>query len=308
MLKDIIAAVDPFLIESELTDEKFVKRTNYNDNLIYIVSSHDSPQTMREIGRLREITFRDAGGGIGEELDIDMFDTAEKPFLQLIVWNPVDRAIVGGYRFIHGRDMMHDEAGNPLSPVAEIFTFSDRFRKEFLPVTIELGRSWVQPAYQPSNDFRKGIYSLDNLWDGLGGLMMRFPDMKYFFGKITMYTSFNVKARDLILNFMQLYFPDTDKLVVPFPELEVHVETPLEEVRHHFRGDDYDQDYKALVRFVRHYGEQVPPLVSAYMSLSSTMKTFGTAVNPHFGGVEETGILVCIDDIYPEKKARHLKT
>jgi hypothetical protein len=308
MFEDIIAAVDPSLIESELTGEKFVKKTNNNDNQIFIVSSPDSPNTMREIGRLREVTFRDAGGGTGLAADIDMFDTAENPFLQLIVWNPADRAIVGGYRFIHGKDLMVDEAGNPLSPVAEIFTFSDKFRHDYLPVTIELGRSWVQPAYQPSNDFRKGIYSLDNLWDGLGGLMMRYPDVNYFFGKITMYTSFDTRARDLILNFMQLYFPDPDKLVIPFPDLEVHVETPLAEVRHHFKGDDYDQDYKALVRFVRHFGEQVPPLVSAYMSLSATMKTFGTAINPHFGGVEETGILVCIEDIYPEKKARHLKT
>lgn len=308
MWEEIIPQVDRSAIESELTPERFVKRTNNGDNLIYIFSAHEAPNTMREIGRLREISFRDAGGGTGLEVDIDSFDNCEKPFLQLIVWNPEDRDIVGGYRFIHGRDLFFNENGQPLSPTAEIFHFSDRFIQNYLPKTIELGRSWVQPWYQPTNDFRKGIYSLDNLWDGLGGLITEYPDIEYFFGKITMYTDFNTQARDLILGFMKMYFPDDLGLVHPYPELVVHPETSFEKMRHHFKGDDYDQDYKALIRFVRHYGEQIPPMVNAYMNLTSTMKTFGTAVNPHFGGVEETGILVCIPDIYPEKKLRHVKS
>lgn len=307
MFQEIIQPIPPDLIEKELSGEVFVKNTNNGDNQIFIIHDQNAPNTLREIGRLREITFRDAGGGTGLPLDLDVFDSGEYPFLQLIVWNPADREIVGGYRFIHGKNMRRDANGHPLSPTSEIFHFSDRFIRDYLPGTIELGRSWVQPRYQPSNDFRKGIYSLDNLWDGLGGLITAYPDVEYFFGKITMYTSFNVKARDLILGFMHHYFPDEQGLVWPFEELKVVPETPFEQLKHHFVLDNFEQDYKALVRYVRHYGELVPPLVNAYMNLTSTMKTFGTALNPHFGDVEETGILIRIPDIYPDKKERHLK-
>jgi hypothetical protein len=307
MLQNIIPPVEKNLIVSELTPDRCIKRTNNGENLIYIISHENAPNTLREIGRLREITFRDAGGGTGLPMDIDEFDSGDHAFLQLIVWNPADQEIVGGYRFIEGDKMRKDAAGYPLTPTAEIFHFSELFIRDFLPKTIELGRSWVQPRYQPVNDFRKGIYSLDNLWDGLGGLITSYPNIEYFFGKITMYTSFNRVARDLILGFMNHYFPDDQNLVWPFKELKVHPETPFDELKHHFALNDYENDYKALVRFVRHYGELVPPLVNAYMSLTSTMKTFGTAVNPHFGNVEETGILVRIPDIYPTKKERHLK-
>ncbi len=308
MLSEIIPPVDKSLLENELTADKFVKKTNNGDNLIYIISAHNAPNVMKEIGRLRELTFRDAGGGTGQSLDIDIFDTAESPFWQLIVWNPEDKQITGGYRFIHGRSMMLDNNKNPLSPTSEIFTFSQEFVRGYLPVTIELGRSWVQPDYQPNNNFRKGLFSLDNLWDGLGALVIRNPDVEYFFGKITMYPTFNIKARDLILGFMHLYFPDKDGLVAPFAELKVKTITPLEEIWSMFTGTDYDTDYKLLVRLVRENGEQIPPLVNAYMSLSGTMKTFGTAINPHFGDVEETGILIKIADIFPEKKLRHVNS
>ncbi len=307
MHQDIIPQVDTALIESELTQGKFVKHTNNGDNLVYIVSVHDSPHTMLEIGRLREFTFREAGGGTGRSFDIDDFDKADKPFFQLIVWNPEEKEIIGGYRFIHGKDIRLNKDRQPLSPMGEIFHFSDHFIRDYLPVSIELGRSWVQPKYQPSNDFRKGIYSLDNLWDGLGALVNRYPDVQYFFGKMTMYTTFNAIARDLILGFLQIYFPDNVGLMRPFRDLTVQPAISFEKLLHHFKGNDYDHDYKLLVRFVRHYGEQVPALFNAYMNLSKTMKTFGTAVNPHFGDVEETGILICIADIYPEKKERHIK-
>ncbi len=308
MNQDIHPEVDKDLIERELTTERFVKKTNNGDNLIYIVTAENAPNTMIEIGRLREITFRDAGGGTGKALDIDEFDTGENAFSQLIVWNPRDRAIVGGYRFIHGKEMRKDGNGLPVSPVGEIFHFSERFVSDYLPVTIELGRSWVQPEYQPTNNFRKGIYALDNLWDGLGGLITTIPDTAYFFGKITMYTTFNTDARDFILGFLSMYFPDKEKLVTPHVALAVHPQLTLEELKAHFSGDNYDQDFKTLVKLVRKYGEQVPPLVNAYMNLTGTMKTFGTSVNPFFGGVEETGILICIADIYPEKTERHLVT
>ncbi len=303
--------IDPVPVEAildELTREKFFRKTNNGGNEIYILSAHDSPHVMREIGRLREISFREAGGGTGLDCDIDDFDTREENyFLQLIVWNPVDRVIVGGYRFLLCDKLPLDEQGQVDTPTSELFHYSERFVKEYLPDTIELGRSFVQPAYQPTKSLSKGLYSLDNLWDGLGSLIHVYPDAKYYFGKVTMYPQLDRTARDMILYFMKKHFPDHERLVAPRPELNLPILTDEAQLASIFVGENYREDYKILVRSVRERGAAVPPLVNAYMNLSSTLRSFGTALNPGFGEVEETGILVTIGDIYEEKAKRHIE-
>jgi len=144
------------------------------------------------------------------------------------------------------------------------------------------------------------------LWDGLGALTVEHPEMKYFFGKVTMYTNFNQEARDLLLYFMRKYFRDTENLVRPIQALDIH----LDEARFKqlLSGTSYEEDYRILSRRVRDLGEHIPPLVNAYMSLSPSMRTFGTAINPTFGGVEETAIIITIADVYETKKARHIST
>ena len=306
-MKDIIAPVPVEAILEELTLDKFFRKTNNAGNEIYILSAHDSPNTMREIGRLREISFRNAGGGTGLDCDIDVFDTRdENYFLQLIVWNPVDRAIVGGYRFLLCDALPVDAEGQVDTPTSELFHYSEKFVKEYLPYTIELGRSFVQPAYQPTKSLSKGLYSLDNLWDGLGSLIENYPKAKYYFGKVTMYPQLERTSRDMILYFMQKHFPDKEHLVAVRPELDLPILTNIEWLSSVLCHDNYRDDYKTLVRQVRERGAAVPPLVNAYMNLSSTLRSFGTALNPGFGEVEETGILLTIADIYQEKVERHM--
>lgn len=302
-MQPIIPPIPANVLASELTRDKFVRNTNYGKNEIYVVTYHNSPNVVKEIGRLRELTFRYAGGGTGKPFDLDEFDTNEKPYKQLLVWNPEDKAIVGSYRFLCCKDAPVKNDIIQLATV-ELFEFSSKFLKDYFPTTIELGRSFVQPDYQPSSANRKGLFSLDNLWDGLGALVVDYPDMKYFFGKVTMYRDFNVRARDMILYFMKYYFPNKDNLVVPIDEL------PLNHDMYRFaaklKGKDYKEGHAILNQAVRALGENIPPLVNSYMNLSSTMKTFGTCLNPDFGEVEETGILVTIPDIYPSKKERHI--
>lgn len=305
-METIIQAINIDLIEKELTQERFLRKTNNGNKEIYIINHHNSPNTMLEIGRLRELSFRDAGGGTGKSIDIDEFDTCESPYEQLLVWSPEDKEIIGGYRFIDGKNIKILENGEPYCATAELFHFSPYFIKEYLPYTIELGRSWVQPKYQPTYNIRKGIFSLDNLWDGLGAITLDYPEMKYFFGKITMYPRFNITARDLILYFLKKYFPDTDRMVYPHEEL--NIVTDIEELKSIFNSGNYDEDYRILMKNVRRLNESIPPLVNAYMNLSSTMKSFGTAINQNFGKVEETGILITITDIYDIKKHRHIAT
>ena len=307
MMKDIIAPVPVEAIMDELTQEKFFRKTNNGGNEIYVLTAHESPNIMREIGRLREISFRDSGGGTGLDCDIDVFDTREENFFyQLIVWNPVDRAIVGGYRFLLCDHLPTDADGQVDTPTSELFHYSERFVKEYLPNTIELGRSFVQPNYQPSKSLSKGLYSLDNLWDGLGSLIDLYPEAKYYFGKVTMYPSLERTSRDLILYFIQKHFPDKDNLVTVRPELNLPILADTEWLESVFNADNYRDNYKILVKQVRARGAAVPPLVNAYMNLSPTLRSFGTALNPGFGEVEETGILLTISDMFEEKVKRHL--
>lgn len=304
--ENIIEQVDVKLVEKELTQERFLRKTNKADNEIYVIDAHNSPNTMREIGRLREIAFRHAGGGTGKACDIDEFDIMQPACQQLLVWNPEAREIIGAYRFIMGSDMHFNENGAPNIAMSHMFKFSPEFIKDYLPKTIELGRSFVRPEYQSSRVGAKGIFALDNLWDGLGALTVIHPELEYLFGKMTMYTSYPVDCRNLLLCFLHLYFPDNDKLAVPIEPLDTGRD--LKELTSFFVKNNFKKDYLRLNTYIRSKNINIPPLVNAYMSLSPTMRMLGTAINHEFGDVEESGILIKIDEIADTKKSRHIDT
>ena len=305
-MRNIIDPIDRNLLKAELTKEKRLRSTNKSSNEIYIVTAQDSPNVMREIGRLREIAFRFYGGGTGEPVDIDEFDTMPGAYRQLVVWSPEDEQILGGYRFICGSDTRRDERGKPILATSHLFNFSPKFVDEILPYTVELGRSFVALEYQSTRAASKGLFVLDNLWDGLGALTVIDPKLRYFFGKVTMYNTYNTEARDLILNFLNRHFPDPDQLVTPIVPLRI--ERDEARLASLFHYDNFRDNYKVLNQEVRKFGINVPPLVNAYMNLSPKMRVFGTAVNHEFGEVEETGILIAINEILEEKKKRHIET
>jgi hypothetical protein len=304
MEQEIIQPVDRELIKSELTPEKQLRLTNKSNNEIYIVTAHNSPNVMREIGRLREIAFREAGGGTGKALDIDEFDTCDNCYKQLIVWNPEAEDILGGYRYQFGTDWEIMPNGQPHLATSHMFHFSEKFMKEYVPYTVELGRSFVSLPYQSSRMGAKSLFALDNLWDGLGALVVLNPEIKYFFGKMTMYPSYIRRGRDMILYFLKKHFDDKENLIVPMKPLKI--ETDQKELEQLFCKDDFREDYVILNTEIRKLGYNIPPLVNAYMNLSPTMRLFGTAINYGFGDVEETGILIAIDEILEDKRKRHI--
>jgi hypothetical protein len=306
MMQEIIRPVPKEKIIGELTPEKLLRKTNKAGNEIYVMTCHDSPNTMKEIGRLREITFRHAGGGTGKEADIDSYDTAAVPYKQLIVWDPDAGEILGGYRYILCSEAPRDEEGRIKLATSGLFHFSKKFCEEYIPHTLELGRSFVQPSYQSSKAGAKALFALDNLWDGLGALTVDHPEIKYFFGKVTMYSHFHSQARNLIQFFFKKYFRDQENLVYPLKPVEFDMDE--NEMRAIFSGVDYNENYKILVQKVREFNENIPPLINSYMNLSPSMKSFGTAINESFGNVLETGIIVTIEDIYEVKKDRHIET
>lgn len=305
-MEEIIAPVSKELLKSELTEDKRLRFTNKSNNEIYIVTYQDSPNTLREIGRLREIAFRAAGGGTGMTLDLDEFDTEEGAYKQLIVWNPEAEEIIGGYRYLMGTEAKMDKDGQPILATAHMFKFSEKFIKEYLPYTIELGRSFVTLEYQSTRAGAKGLFALDNLWDGLGALTIIMPNVKYLFGKMTMYPSYNRRGRDMILYFLNKHFEDKDRLIIPAKPLLLEMST--EELESIFSEENFKEDYRILNREVRSLGLNIPPLVNAYMNLSPTMKMFGTAINYGFGDVEETGILITVEEILADKYVRHIDT
>ena len=305
-MKEIIPPVETKKLIEELTPDKFVRHTNYGHNELYIFSHKDSPNLMREVGRLREVSFRTAGGGTGKDLDIDDYDISDDPYKQLIVWDPKHKEIMGGYRMYIPHEGQAPADIEEKLVTTHLFRFSEDFKKNYLPYMIELGRSFVQPAYQTTNRARKGIYALDNLWDGLGSLVVDNPNMKYFFGKVTMYPHFNTHARNLILYFLKKHFPDVDNLVIPIKPIETGIN--VAEMENIFTGADYKEDYKILTKQVRAHGENIPPLINAYMNLSPSMKVFGTVITEDFGFVEETGIMITIGDLYYDRVERHVST
>ena len=303
---DIIPPVPLDDLLAELTPEKRLRMTNRSKNEIYIVTWQDSPNVVREIGRLREIAFRAAGGGTGQPLDLDEFDTCENPYKQLVVWDPENKEILGGYRYKVGREVEFDAAGQPILDTSHMFHFSEKFIKDYLPYTVELGRSFVTLEYQSTRRGTKGLFALDNLWDGLGALIIIEPECRYFFGKFTMYPSYDRLSRDMILYFLRKHFPDPDRLILPMCPLQL--DHPEEELAKIFTEEEFRADYKILSARVRERGLSIPPLVNAYMNLSPTMRLFGTAINDGFGDVEETGILIAFDEILEEKRIRHMES
>ena len=305
-MEDIIAPIDRKVLKAELTPERRLRTTNKSHNEIYIINWKNAPNVLKEIGRLREIAFRAAGGGTGKSLDLDEYDLMENPYQQLVVWDPEAEEILGGYRYILGDEVEFDSEGKPILATAHMFDFSPKFLKEYLPTTIELGRSFVTLEYQSSRAGAKGLFALDNLWDGLGALTVVKPNVKYFFGKMTMYPSYHRLGRDMILYFLKKHFSDKDGLITPTHPLKIEADENL--LKQLFPYDTFKEDYKVLNTEVRKLGYNIPPLVNAYMSLSPTMRMFGTAINYGFGDVEETGILIAVDEILEEKRVRHIES
>jgi hypothetical protein len=296
-MQALIPPVEKDLLLADLRHCRFVKKTRKGENEIYRFYNPEAPHLLFEVGRLRELTFRAAGGGTGKAADIDDHDTGPFPCEQLIVWDPAAQEIVGGYRLIHGKRAIDAEGQLQLSSAA-LFSFSEKFLREYLPFAVEAGRSWIQPQYQCRSRNRKGIFSLDNLWEGLGAYITGTPDTHYLFGKVTVHTSYPLAARKLLLNFIRQYFPDPENLAQPHQPL-------LDSEEDFFAQQSYEEAYRQLKTSLRNFGENIPPLINAYINLSRTMKSFGSTINPFFGNVIDTGILVTVEDILPEKKARY---
>ena len=305
-MKKIIDPVDKELLKAELNEDHHLCQTNRAGNDLYVVGP-ESTNVLREIGRLREIAFRNDGGGTGEPLDIDKFDTDPAyGYRQLVLWDPQEEKIIGGYRFCLCDEAVYDRFGQPILTSSHMFEFSRKFLRDYLPYTLELGRSFVSVEYQSSKSGSKSLYALDNLFDGIAALGVLYKDrIKYFFGKMTIYPTYTKEALDMIMYFLNKYFGEKADLIKIRKQVKVEKPRRFHKV---FTGLDYKENYKILKAEVGKKGVSIPPLVNTYMNLSPSMIYFGTGINDEFADVLDSGILITFEDMYPEKIDRHSKT
>ena len=301
-METIIPAVERDLLVREL-EGHLLRPSNKADNLIYDITAHECPNVMREIARLREISYRDGGGATGLSMDIDDMDTMPKPYHQLIVWDPEHLQIIGGYRYLLGEEA-EIRNGQPYITSAHLFRYSERFIRDYLPKTIEFGRAFVQPMYQTREMGVKALFALDNIWDGIGALVHNYPQLRWMIGKVTIYPNYPVEARELIYAYLNRYHKGEEDLFAPYHPFNSQLSAlnfPLP-----FEGEDKQENYHILQHAVREQGTVIPPMFSAYLNLTNDLQFFGNAINDELANVYETGIMVDIDTIYPEKKERYI--
>lgn len=303
-MQQIIPPVDTKILLQEL-EGHLLRPSNKADNLIYDITAHECPNVMREIARLREISYRDGGGATGMEMDMDDMDTMARPYHQLIVWDPVNQQIIGGYRYLLGSDaeLRPNEQGEmqPYITSAHLFHYSERFIREYLPNTIEFGRAFVQPMYQKREMGVKALFALDNIWDGIGAVMHNNPQLRWMIGKVTIYPDYNDIARELIYEYLRRYHAGEKGLFEPYKPL------PFKEISETpFTSSDPQENYHILQHAVREQGAVIPPMFSAYLNITNNLYFFGNAVNDELANVYETGIMVDLETVYQEKKERYI--
>ena len=305
MIPPIIEPIDVQLLKSELNEKTFLRKTNRGDNEIYVVNNETGPNVLKEIGRLREVSFRAVGGGSGTECDLDHFDLEDKACFQLVLWNPEADEIIGGYRFTRWALASFHENGQPYVNTEHLFDFSQKFIDEYFPSCIEMARAFIQPKYQSAQGGRKALFALDNLWDGIGGLVATDPSVKYLAGKVTIYSTSPDMSRKAMIYYLDKFFGDREGLLVS-KRGETCTEEEAAFFEQMFTAEDYKENYKILNNYVKSMNDNIPPLIHSYIGLSPTMKTFGTTFDPDFGDCYDTAMMITIADIYPEKYERYI--
>ena len=305
MIPPIIEPVNVALLKSELNEKTFLRATNHGGNEIYIVNNENAPNVLREIGRLREVAFRAVGGGSGTECDLDHFDLEDKACFQLVVWNPEADEIIGGYRFTKWALASFHENGQPYVNTEHLFDFSQEFIDEYFPYCVEMARAFIQPKYQSSQMGRKALFALDNLWDGVGGIIATDPTVKYLSGKVTIYSSSPDLSRKAMIYYLDMSFGDRKGLITS-KRPETCTPEEAEFFKEMFVGEDYKENYQILNNFVKSFGDTIPPLIHSDIGLAPTMKTFGTTFDPDFGDCYDTAMMITIADLYPEKRSRYI--
>ena len=284
-------------LAKELRRATCLGRATHWSATIYTFDGVRLPRLMREVWRLREMSYREVGITLSDDVSGNAMDM-DGVCRQLVVWDDEARRLVGGYRYVVGADVV----GCERLSVSRYFALSQRFVSDFLPRAMELGRSFISPEYQSAAG-RHTIYALDALGEGLGRVVEAL-DVRYLFGRVTLYPALCGEARDLLLGFMRYIFPPRERLLVARVPLGVGLSRFR--CRQIFVGETLAENYRILLSRMRDLQSVVPPIISSYIRLSPSMQTFDVYENGDLGGVVEAAIMLTVEDFYDDIKRRYL--
>ncbi len=293
--KGISLSESPSDIKSALKHEGAMLGMTTDGKMIVLYESSIENCVIKEIGRLREISFRHVGEGTGEKRDIDGYDFYYK---HLIIWDDENLEIAGAYRIGECAEIV-EEYGKEGLYTTTLFRFNEAFEAYFAH-GLELGRSFVQPKYWNSK-------ALDYLWQGIGAYVRSRPHIRYLFGPVSLSDSFTVQAKALIIYFYSRYFGATEKLVTHKAPYKIPAETKAycEEI---FCGCDYLADQRVLKEELSYMGYTIPTLYKQYAEICEpegvTFMDFG--YDKHFNYCIDGFILVDLAYLKVSKRKRYI--
>ncbi|MDN5106253.1 lysophospholipid acyltransferase family protein [Aliarcobacter butzleri] len=278
---------------NELKKSPLLGQTN-DGKKIYLYDYVEDSIVLKELGRLREISFRKVGEGVNKKRDIDKYDVY---YQHIILYDKNELEIVGAYR-IGNSDMIFKEFGTKGFYSNTLFQFNDEFMF-YLQNSIELGRSFVQPKYW-------GTRALDYLWYGIGAYVKANPNIKYMFGPVSISGTFPAIAKDMLVFYYNYYYSSEKNLVearTPFS-----YSSHIHDIKEFFTLEDKKRDFKSLKIALSNIGVNVPTLYKQYseLTLDDGVKFLDFNVDKNFGDCIDSFILVEIDKIKDSMKQRYM--
>jgi hypothetical protein len=296
----------------ELTSRTLIAR--FRELEVHLVTAREAPATMEEIGRIREREFSAVGAGRGGDVDLDRYDTRWPWYSQLVSWDPREEQIVAMYRAIHCGWAL-EQGGREALRTAQLFSFSEEFEQGYLRCSVELGRSVV------NQQAKRALAGLFSVWTGLGAMTREWPEVRYFFGNVSLYRSLPRSAVARVLEYLFRWHRATPGLVTAHrrtgdSSLEAIIAgtgtaaaTGAETVTH-AAGDRGDQDAGAALARLQddasREGWTVPPILLSYLKAHPGLLAFDVAEDDDFGGALEVAIAVPTRGVNPRTAQRFI--
>ncbi len=262
---------------------------------IYLYQYQGSSAIFRELGRLREISFRTVGEGSGKRRDIDKYDM---DYQHLVLWDPSQLELVGAYRLACAQDVI-DKHGRKGLYTDSLFSYSDDMAPYF-KAGIELGRSFVQPKYW-------GRKSLDYLWYGIGAFVKNYPQYRYLYGAVSVSNALPDQAKAMLVHYYQHYYGAKNTIATPNNEFKA-TEQQIKQCQSIFCGDDVKEDFVELKHILANMGAQVPTLFKQYTELCEPggVQFLSFSVDPEFNNCIDGLVLVDLEKVKAGKAKRYL--
>ncbi|VAV92173.1 Putative hemolysin [hydrothermal vent metagenome] len=263
--------------------------------MIYLAKDIGDTALLREIGRLREETFRAVGEGTGKARDFDRYDI---DYYHLVLWDPEHMEIAGAYRFCDTARLI-GEKGRRALYTTRLFELGNQM-DPYLQEGLELGRSFVQPKYW-------GKRSLEYLWIGMGAFLRKHPDYRYLFGAVSISNQMPQAAQDLMVYFYRLYFQQRQGVVSSYHPYHFKQKS-IEDLALTFAGDNYPADFRKLKELLANMGVAIPTLYKQYTELTEPGGTqfFDFGTDPAFADAVDGMVMVDLHLLKAKKRARYM--